>query len=549
MPFLLIPKSYSSRLRGWMKHVCVFLDLAFLRLRYPFLARIPAGVNGERKVLLVSLTERVSSLKIDGFLLKALQMKGCTPVVLTFRSNMHCRLYCRAFGIRDFLYLDDLVSRARNKDDDLLVQEILENHLSFSSLLAYTHDGVHVGKNVLSTVIRKFRKGSLSLEDPETLRALEETIRESLSTGRAAKALFEREHFEAVLFYEKGYTPHGEVFDRAVQKNLNIISYAHAHKLNGLIMKRFHKDNRGIHHWSVSKKTWDMLQDISLTSQQEDAFMQEYRDGYEQGTWFRRNAHLKQKDILPAEAVQKELGLDPSKKTAVVFSHILWDATFFYGKTLFRDYEEWLVETVKVACKNTAVNWVIKLHPDYTWKMHDMGPNATPSDIVALSMNIESLPDHVKVVHPGSHISTYSYLSFIDYAITVRGTIGIETPCFGIPVITAGTGRYSGLGITVDSDTREQYLDTLRTIQTIPALTDMQRSLARKHAYTLFNWRIFWSSSYTMKNSVFAKLCSGFDNNIAISLSSYTQLLAAPDLRRFANWVIDSDDDDYLHIE
>ena len=30
----------------------------------------------------------------------------------------------------------------------------------------------------------------------------------------------------------------------------------------------------------------------------------------------------------------------------------------------------------------------------------------------------------------------------IDYGITVRGTIGIELPCFGIPVITAGTGRY-----------------------------------------------------------------------------------------------------------
>ena len=41
--------------------------------------------------------------------------------------------------------------------------------------------------------------------------------------------------------------------------------------------------------------------------------------------------------------------LDPERKTAAIFSHILYDATFFYGESLFADYEEWLVEAVRAA--------------------------------------------------------------------------------------------------------------------------------------------------------------------------------------------------------
>ena len=42
----------------------------------------------------------------------------------------------------------------------------------------------------------------------------------------------------------------------------------------------------------------------------------------------------------------------------------------------------------------------------------------------------------------------------IDFALTVRGTVGCELACYGVPVITAGTGRYSHQGFTVDPSKR-----------------------------------------------------------------------------------------------
>ena len=64
-----------------------------------------------------------------------------------------------------------------------------------------------------------------------------------------------------------------------------------------------------------------------------------------------------------AGEVVAELGLDPSRKTAVVFSHVLWDANMFYGRDLFADQEEWFVETVRAAAANDAVNWVDQAAP------------------------------------------------------------------------------------------------------------------------------------------------------------------------------------------
>ena len=62
----------------------------------------------------------------------------------------------------------------------------------------------------------------------------------------------------------------------------------------------------------------------------------------------------------------------------------------------------------------------------------------------ALRRHFGNLPGHVKLMRADTGINTFSLFDVADYGLTVRGTIGMELPCFGIPVVTAGTGRYSG---------------------------------------------------------------------------------------------------------
>ena len=148
---------------------------------------------------------------------------------------------------------------------------------------------------------------------------------------------------------------------------------------------------------------------------------------------------------MNADSVYKKLRLDPRRKTAIIFPHIGYDASFGRGEDLFASYDEWLVETVRAACANTELQWVVRVHPDHAGK--HAHPWGAPHEEDVLRRRLGRLPEHV-YLHPGtqSDISTPSLFPAMDYCLTVRGTVGLEAACQGIPVITGGTGRYDRKG-------------------------------------------------------------------------------------------------------
>ncbi|MGH7478313.1 MAG: hypothetical protein ACREJ8_01835, partial [Candidatus Methylomirabilales bacterium] len=252
--------------------------------------------------------------------------------------------------------------------------------------------------------------------------------------------------------------------------------------------------------------------------------------------------------IKSAEEVRKQLGLDPVKKTAVIFSHVLWDATFFYGRGLFDDYETWLLETVNVACANPRVNWVIKLHPDLVWKLKYEGYTGELRDIIAVRSAVGRLPDHVKLVPPDTDINTFSFFEITDCCVTVRGTIGIEMACYGVPVITAGTGRYAGMGFTIDSSSAQQYRERLARIEESPPMSREQRELARRFAYALFKLRPWSMRSFEWIKMPMEKTTHPLGDDLVPHVEDYSQFAQAEDMRRFADWVA-SDETDYLESD
>jgi hypothetical protein len=119
-------------------------------------------------------------------------------------------------------------------------------------------------------------------------------------------------------------------------------------------------------------------------------------------------------------------------------------------------------------------------------------------------------------------------------------------PCFGKPVLTAGTGRYAGRGFTLDSATREEYRARLARLQDLPPLTPEQTLLAKKHAYALFRVRP-WKLE-TLQTLYTPVPIGGhpLEQNLALRLRSPRDLAEAPDLRAFARWAADARDLDYL---
>lgn len=521
------------------------LLVAFLafRIRYAFLRVLPAGAPSAGKVLIVNFTDAAYHAKTEGILAHALSFAGAMPVVLTRRSCGWAQRYFRACGITEFVFLDDYLSPS--PDDEPAVRAFLSGNPSNEDMLAHTYDNINIGANAFAVVLKHVRAGSVDLSNPEIEKDAIRTLVYAREAVRAARALLRDVAPATVIFTETGYTPHGELFAVAVEKGMNPIQYIHSQRLDAITFKRYKTLENMVDPVSISRKSWKRLQAMPWTPEEENAFMKEMESHYRNQTWFTFLVS-RDKTYKSPEEVRALLGLDSAKKTAVIFSHVVWDASFYYGKNLFNDYDDWLVQTVKVACENPAVQWVIKLHPDYIWQTKFMKEKSEMRDMIAILANVGTLPPHVTIVPPDTDISTYSFFGVADFCLTVRGTVGLECPCFGITVFAAGRGRYSDLGFTEDFLNKEEYLENIRHIQDAPRLSPERVTLARKHAYGLFMLRPIPFKSFEVRPLY--KNDHVVDHKLMIHASSRADIENDPGLRTFADWVLHSQDEDYIAL-
>ncbi len=318
------------------------------------------------------------------------------------------------------------------------VSELIASRPRVRDLMAFVSEGVDIGRIALSNILNRRKFDKLDPAAADTLVEVEQSMLSSQGNIRAAERLFDRLRPACVLLLEKGLSPAAEIVGVALARGIPVIQYVGSHEIGAYVLKRYTHDERHQHPFSLSPSTWERARAMPWGPDHETQLMQELTRSYEAGTWFNRKYLLQGKEIKTRESVCGQLGLDPRKKTAAVFSHVLWDATFFYGEGLFDDYETWLVETVRAACANDRLNWIIKLHPDLVWKLRHEGYAGELRDLLAMRSAVGDVPAHVKLVLPETDISTYSFFGVVDYGVTVRGTIGIELACHGIPVVRTG---------------------------------------------------------------------------------------------------------------
>jgi hypothetical protein len=244
--------------------------------------------------------------------------------------------------------------------------------------------------------------------------------------------------------------------------------------------------------------------------------------------------------------VRQQLGLDPAKKTAVIFSHVAWDAAFFFGTCLFDDFEDWLYETVRfVAAECPQLNWVVKLHPFNVFKLQR--ENRGEESELRLLRPLMPLPPHVRLLRADTDINTQSLFPVVDYVLTVNGTVGMEFPCYGVPAVLAGTGRYEGRGFTIDPATRAEYFDTLRNLHALPPLDSDARRLARRHLDALVRRRQFSLDDVApMELKRANEAQSDVHDNIHLRARPLDEFAAAASIRRLGEWLAESAEPDLL---
>jgi hypothetical protein len=535
------------RFRAWRTRAILERDLRVFRRRYgAVLGHVPE--IGEGSVLLASLTYSAFQLKLEGMLAKGFQLNGVEPIAAVPADSDLPRRYLEVFGVQRFSSLSDYFDSDAETSARTDAEQLLAGADEPAQLKAATFRGVNVGRQALSTVSRHRHDGAVDPEDPETRALLLDFLTLAIRTTVASERLLDEIQPDAVLFNERNYAAEGPLSDLALARGLNVIQFVSGFEDDALVFKRYTAATKGLHPRSISDESWPLVKAIEWTAQHDRELEGDFEHRYDGSTFL---ARFNQRGTRPATRgeLAARLGLDPSRKTAVVFSHVLWDANMFYGRDLFDDQEQWFVETLRAASENDRVDWVVKLHPANVWKLRRDGFEGELDESRAIREHLGELPEHVRVLPPDTDISTWSLFGVTDYGVTIRGSVGFELPCFGVPVLTAGTGFYSGRGFTVDSVSAEEYLARLRTIEAVPRLSDEEVALARRHAYGLFRLR---QTRFASFRSVYLPVDeiadSPFEATIDVSLRTTADLERAEDLRRFGDWAVHSSALDYLEL-
>jgi hypothetical protein len=511
------------------------------------LVRFARGARGWRSrggtrgnALVVSLSDFVYQLKLEGVLMKALQTQGYRPYVLTARwAERWAKPYFGALGIDDLVYVEDYLRPPMRAEAERVAREFLAGEPTLQELKAFEFHGAKVGQQTISSLSRTFQQGRITLADAHVQEHLRELLPQAVEAVLGAEEMLREVAPEILLFNERGYAGFGSIYDVALAAGANVVQFLHGgiHWADALLFKRYVAGMERIHPASLSDESWARVRAMEWTAPHERELDAEFDLRYGDGEKHPDAGLQEGKRIKPRAEVIAQLGLDPAKPTVVIFSHVLWDANMFYGDDLFEDQETWLVESVRAAVANPAANWIVKLHPANLYK----ATSSVLNDEVAIREAVGELPPHVALMRPETDVNTFSLFFVADVAVTIRGTVGLETPCFGIRTLTAGTGRYSGLGFTDDSATAAEYLDKLANAHRLPKPTPAETLLARRHAYGLFRLRPFRFTSYRSHFAPASELRHPLSHNLELTVPSPDQ----PDLHAFARWA-EGDEIDYL---
>ena len=409
-------------------------------------------------------------------------------LVISNKQNCTINNVCKLLKIKIYFIEDILI-----KQKDILIpisfQRKINNAKSLNDFLNLKYANFELGKMAISNFCRIHRVGFVNFRDQFQAYLIKRDTRNiyiNLKILEKNKVINNCDYF---FSFEKNLIPYLYFYLLSVYKKKIFIHWSSSNvNINSFILRKNIKNNFYKHHSSLESLNFSILKRKKIIN------------GKLKKSIFTENKKIIKKRYFSTDSPfsvnlievdnHKKIKEKKNKKNCIIFSHILHDTLYFFGDEIYDSYAHWLVETVKIACKNKKINWYIKFHPSNIYRGEFKKGRSKEEDIIR--QEIKEIPPHIKFIYPNTEISPWDWLNFADYGITIRGTAGLEMSILGKPVILAGRNRYENNGFGILAKNKKDYKNLMMKL---PVLNKRERNVdiqkANLYFYGVFKKKCF----------------------------------------------------------
>jgi len=349
----------------------------------------------------------------------------------------------------------------------------LSQEINFDNYKSISLNGYKLGNNLESAMLRHTRGASFS--------GFEEVLKEYafavLIVSETSSNVLDKIKPGKVYMSHGIYADWGPALTSSLSRDIPVISYIccylTAHFFFGIV-NNFRETFLTIH-----DSSWKNIIKEPLTENMKRRLLKFLSNRYKENITQDMKGLLKEYKG-ETDSLYSKYELEKGKPIWGIMTHINWDAVSDYFPMIYKNFDEWLGETVKIIWNVTDVQWLIKIHPS------ELNDNPETGCQKYLENNFPDMPDHIKVIKMDDDLSPLDFYNLLDGAVTVMGTGGLELSIQGKPVILAGDAHYSGKGFTYDGSDKDNYEKLLKKASEIKHLDSVKQELSLKYAYTYF---------------------------------------------------------------
>lgn len=349
----------------------------------------------------------------------------------------------------------------------------LSRSVSWQSLDEFVYEGLPIGKNIRSAIIRYLQGHDF----PDRDELVHEYAYSALICAEAARGAYKAFVPDQVFMSHGVYVDWGPALHTALQQKLPVAAWM-ASYLRARFYFRHVEDSVRIDFHNMSERAWDHWRGRELSPVQETQLQRFLSDRYLKKSSF----DMKRLGDYSGDLadLRRRFRLPEGKRVWGILAHINWDTVSDYAPMAYESFNQWIVDTVRHASRVPDIVWLLKVHPAESWDNPESGVERLVQE------TFPELPENFRVVGAEENLSPLEFFELVDGGVTVYGTAGLELALLGKPVICAGEAHYGGKGFTHDGLDVQVYRRLLSEAPRLGPLSEEQRALARRYAYAYF---------------------------------------------------------------